>query len=132
MTAPPPPRPRLARAVLGVALGVVLAAAAAGLGCRGRQSETTLVLAPTSVVTVEEQYAMVAADSLRVRVEPSVRSEVLAYLRRGEIVEVLEQGASEQRIGDNTSYWYRINYQAVTGWVFGAHLEMLDRSAGAE
>ena len=69
---------------------------------------------------------MVVADSLRVRDQPSVRSEVLSYLRRGEVVEVLQRGEREEQIEGESGYWYEVTFQGVTGWVFGSHLELID------
>ena len=107
-------------------LGVVLVTAALTVGCRGREPETAIVLPPTSVVAVQEQHGMVVADSLRVRAQPSVRSEVLSYLRRDEVVEVLQRGEREEQIEGEIGYWYEVTYQGVTGWVFGSHLELID------
>lgn len=108
------------------ALAVLLVlAAAVAPGCRQREAETQLRLPATSVVATNEVRGIVTADSLRVRAQPSVRSEVLSYLRRGEVVEVLQRGEQQERIDGALGYWLEVTFEGVRGWAFGSHLEVL-------
>ena len=102
---------------------------AATLGCQQDQSEERLLLPATTVVATNEVRGIVIADSLRVRVQPSVRAEVLSYLRRGEVVEVMRRGEQEERIGGNQGYWFEVTFEGVRGWVFGTHLDLLSPGA---
>ena len=113
------------------ALGVVLVVAAGALGCRSRESDAQLVLPATSVVATNEVRGIVTADSLRLRAQPSVRAAVLSYLRRGEVVEVLQRGEQEERVGGNPGHWFEVICEGVRGWAFGSHLELLAPGAAA-
>ena len=133
-----PARPRLPAAGAGtkprrrggsVALGAALLAGAAALGCQQDQSEERLLLPATTVVATNEVRGIVTADSLRVRARPSVRAEVLSYLRRGEVVEVLRRGEQEERIGGSQGYWFEVTFDGVRGWAFGTHLDLLTPGA---
>ena len=107
------------------ALGAVLVVGAAALGCQQYESEERLLLPATTVVATNEVRGIVIADSLRVRAQPSVRAEVLSYLRRGEVVEVVRRGEQEERIAGDLGYWFEVTFQGVRGWAFGTHLDLL-------
>ena len=124
-------RPARSRAGLAGIAAVVLAAAMLA-GCQKNESSAgRLVLPATSVVSTSEQRAVIAADSLRVRAQPSVRATVLSHFRRGEVVEVLRRGEFEERIAGNLAYWFEVTHQGVRGWVFGSHLELVTPGADA-
>ena len=113
-----------------VAAAAVLAAALTG--CQKQESSTGhLVLPATTVISTSEQRAIIAADSLRVRVQPSVRARVLAHFRRGEVVEVLRRGEFEERVAGDLAHWFEVTHQGVRGWVFGSHLELVPPASGA-
>lgn len=123
------PFPRRRRPPAAAAAALLLAAAA--LGCQQRESAAHLVLPATSVVETNEVRGVVTADSLRVRAQPSVRAEVLSYLRRGEVVEVVGRGEQQERIDGTPGYWLEVSYQGVRGWAFGSHLELAEPGAAA-
>ncbi|MDA3849919.1 MAG: SH3 domain-containing protein [Spirochaetaceae bacterium] len=52
-------------------------------------------------------------------------STVVGTLAQGTSVEILGQSATEETIGSNTGYWYRVKTSdGLDGWVFGAFLEL--------
>ena len=115
------------------ALLAALAAAAALTGCQKQEASAGhLVLPATSVISTSEQHAIIAADSLRVRVQPSVRAEVLSHFRRGEVVEVVRRGEFEERIAGDVDHWFEVTHQGVRGWVFGSHLELVTPGTDAD
>ena len=117
---------------LAVRLVALAALAAALLGCQKPETSAGhLVLPATSVIATSEQRAIIAADSLRVRAQPSVRAQVLAHFRRGEVVEVLRRGEFEERVGGDLAHWFEVTHQGVRGWVFGSHLELVTPGVGA-
>ena len=126
----PDRQPAAARGVMG--LGAALAVAVATLGCQQHESDARLLLPATSVVATNEVFGIVVADSLRVRTQPTVRAEVLSYLRRGEVVEVLQRGEYEERIAGDVGYWFEVSYEGVRGWAFGSHVELLAPGTAAD
>ena len=122
----------VARRVAAAAAAAVAVAAATLTGCQKHESSAGhLVLPATSVISTSEQRGIIAADSLRVRAQPSVRAEVLSHFRRGEVVEVLRRGEFEERVAGDLAYWFEVTHQGVRGWVFGSHLEMVTAGADA-
>lgn len=120
---------RWAAGVRAAASAVALAAAVL-TGCQKHEAVAGhLVLPATSVIATSEQRAIIAADSLRVRAQPSVRASVLAHFRRGELVEVLRRGELEERVAGDLGYWFEVTHQGVRGWVFGSHLELVTPGA---
>ena len=75
---------------------------------------------------------MVKSPLLRVRSEPSSKSEVLSHIRTGVVVEVIGRSDSEDVVENDVGYWYRINYDGLKGWVFGSYLEIFDSRSHAE
>ena len=75
---------------------------------------------------------MVKSPLLRVRSEPSSKSEVLSHIRTGVVVEVIGRSDSEDMVENDVGYWYRINYDGLKGWVFGSYLEIFDSRGHAE
>ena len=122
-----------ARRGAGAAVALAAVALAAALaGCQKQESSGGhLVLPATSVISTSEQRAIIAADSLRVRVQPSVRAEVLSHFRRGEVVEVLRRGDFEERVAGDVGHWFEVTHQGVRGWVFGSHLELVTPGTAA-
>ena len=119
------------RAARAAAAAVAIAATVL-TGCQKNEVATGhLVLPATSVISTSEQRAIIAADSLRVRAQPSVRAQVLSHFRRGEVVEVLRRGEFEERVAGDLGFWFEVTHQGVRGWVFGSHLELVAPGAAA-
>jgi hypothetical protein len=74
----------------------------------------------------------VKSPLLRVRAEPTNRSEVLSHIRTGVVVEVIGRSDAEDTVENDVAYWYRINYDGLKGWVFGSYLEIFDSRGQAE
>ena len=51
---------------------------------------------------------------------------MLSHIRLGAVMEVLSHADKEDTVENETAYWYRIDYQGLKGWVFGAYVEMFD------
>lgn len=105
-----------------LAIASVAFVAAALAGCGQRSEVEEIVLPPTSVLTTGQQWGVVRSEFLRLRANADLRGEVLAYLRRGEIIEVMGRGDSQQQIEGESEYWYQVSYEGVRGWAFGAYI----------
>jgi hypothetical protein len=84
------------------------------------------------VLSIRSTWAVVKSPLLRVRAEPSSRSEVLSHVRTGVVVEIIARSDAEDTVENEVGYWYRINYDGLKGWVFGSYLEIFDSRAQAE
>lgn len=86
----------------------------------------------TPVLSVRSTWAVVISPLLRVREKPDSRSPVLQHIRQGAVVEVIGTSDREDEIEGQQDYWYRINYDGLKGWVFGAYLILSDSRAAAD
>jgi hypothetical protein len=66
--------------------------------------------------------ALVTADVLKVREEPSTQGKELARLERGTIVEIIEKGTTSIKVGDIEDVWDKIKSGDITGWCFAGFL----------
>ncbi|MCX7039973.1 MAG: SH3 domain-containing protein [Spirochaetes bacterium] len=101
------------------------------VSCRGGRPER-ISLPSTPVLSIRSTWAAVKSPLLRVRAEPSNKSEVLSHVRIGVVVEVIARSDNEETLENEVAYWYRINYDGLKGWVFGSYLEIFDSRSLAE
>ena len=117
----------MARAVTAALRAAGALAVLALLASCGRSGSAERVsLPPTPVLSIRSTWAVVKSPLLRVRDEPSSQSTVLSHIRLGAVMEVLSRSDKEDTVENESAYWYRIDYQGLKGWVFGAYVEMFD------
>jgi len=115
------------------AAAVLFAAVLAGLAACGRSgSSERVTLPPTPVLSIRSTWAVVKSPLLRVRDSSSNQGTVLSHIRMGAVMEVLTRSDREDTVENETSYWYRIDYQGLKGWVFGSYLELFDTRSKAD
>ena len=100
--------------------------------CRKEAPVERVDLPATPVLTLRSNWAVVRSPFLRIRQEPLPRSEILAHLRRGTIMEVISKTETPETIDEATDYWYQVNYEGLRGWVFGSFIEVTDSRSRAE
>lgn len=59
-------------------------------------------------------------DNVKVRATPAADGQLLGYLFKNMVVEVLERGPRPEFVGYNSGYWYRVARGPLTGWAFGS------------
>ena len=84
--------------------------------------DNNVFLPETKVLAVNENRAVVASEYLRVRISPDASSNVLSYLREGQVVELLGRSERKEVINEGEFYWYEILCQGGRGWVHGSYL----------
>jgi hypothetical protein len=57
---------------------------------------------------------------------------VVRYLRRGLVLEIVSKTRKQETVEGETDYWYRISFDGLQGWVFGAYLEIFDSEERAD
>lgn len=101
------------------------------MSCKKEEQET-IVLPPTSVLTAHSTWGVVTSNFLRLRERPSKQAVSLAGIPKGIIVEILSNTEIPETIEKETAYWYRVNFDGLFGWVFGAYLEVFGSKKDAE
>ncbi|MBK9138624.1 MAG: hypothetical protein IPM17_07670 [Verrucomicrobia bacterium] len=85
---------------------------------------TTSILCGIGVSVYSEDVARVTGDRVNVRGGPSVDTEVITHLRRGEQVTVVEWGQPAGTPGGATSQWAKIHLPADTPvWVYAPFVD---------
>jgi uncharacterized protein YgiM (DUF1202 family) len=75
---------------------------------------------------------VVKSPLLRVRDQPSDQATVLSHVRMGAVVEVIGKSDKEDTIENETSFWYRVNYEGLKGWVFGSYVAIFENRVKAD
>jgi hypothetical protein len=101
------------------------------ISCKKEEPET-IVLPPISVLTAHSNWGVVTSNFLRLRERPSKQSNVLMGIPKGIIVEILSNTEIPETIEKETAFWYRVNFDGLFGWVFGAYLEVFGSKKDAE
>ncbi|PJZ86566.1 SH3 domain-containing protein [Leptospira harrisiae] len=70
------------------------------------------------------QTAFISATVLNARKTPTLDGEKVGKLKLGDQIKVLERSEKDLEIDGITSYWYRVQSNFVTGWVFGGYLSL--------
>jgi hypothetical protein len=74
---------------------------------------------------IAEQTGVINDARVRLRAQPNLKSEVLAYFNSGDKVKVIGTSAEKHNIDGLESVWYRIRTNAhAEGWVFGAYVDL--------
>ncbi len=71
-----------------------------------------------------EKVGVVNVDRLRFRSDNDIHSKTLRYLDKGAIVMILKKDNNRVKVGEMEDYWYQIEYEGITGWVFGFFLDV--------
>lgn len=62
----------------------------------------------------------IKTEIANIRSEPKAEEDnILFQVKKGEICDIIEQGSSLQKVGNQTDRWYKINFKGKEGWVFG-------------
>jgi hypothetical protein len=113
-------------AIAALVLPLILAS------CGRSAGSERVVLPPTPVLSIRSTWAVVKSPLLRVREQPSNQATVLSHIRLGAVMEVLTKSDKEDSVEDESSFWYRIDYQGLKGWVFGTYIEIFDSRSKAD
>lgn len=114
--------------VRGAAAALAMGAAVAA--CQAPQVRPALDLPPTPVLAMATRWAVVHAEMLRLRGEPTLDSQVLSWLPEGTRVEVLLRAPEAVEVDGQIDYWFQVNHNGVRGWTFGAFITEVAVHAG--
>lgn len=118
------------RGAAALAVAAALAMGAAVAACQAPQVRPALDLPPTPVLAMTTRWAVVHAEMLRLRGEPTLDSQVLSWLPEGTRVEVLLRAPEAVEVDGQIDYWFQVNHNGVRGWTFGAFITEVAVHAG--
>lgn len=82
-------------------------------------------------------YGVITGEKVNLRGSPSAVSKVVYQFITRDIVLYLGKSEKEERINNESYYWYKVRTQkkttgSVTGWVYGKYFKLLDDQASTE
>ncbi|MFW5711549.1 MAG: SH3 domain-containing protein [bacterium] len=96
-------------------------------GCRKETAqEFKIDLPATPVLTMRSNWAVVASSHLRLREKASIQSHAVTTLWQNNVLEIISRDEVQQEVEGKTGYWYKVAYDGLQGWVFGAYLQMYE------
>ncbi len=113
-------------------IAALCAAALAAASCGRSSGAERVSLPPTPVLSIRSTWAVVKSPLLRVRDQATGQAAVLAHIRMGSVVEVISKSDKQDTVENDTSFWYRVNYEGLKGWVFGSYISIFDSRAKAD
>lgn len=93
-------------------------------GCRKETEQKSITFPPTNVLNVQSSWGVITSSHLRLREKPTTDSKAITTLWRGYILEILSRTNEEEVVEEEEGYWYQINYEGLSGWVFGVYLDI--------
>lgn len=98
-------------------------------GCPEEEYREKEILLPSSpILTNTQSWAVVTDSYLRMTEERDVNSDVVATLRRGDVLEILRSLLSEK----GTVIWYEVKNEEVSGWVQSTSIKMFNNKGQAD
>lgn len=82
------------------------------------------------VAAQETERAVVTAAVLKLRSEPAATAAVVATVKKGTIVKILGKSEAQVTIDNISDYWYRVESDGKTGWLFGGYTDTDFKVAG--
>jgi len=81
----------------------------------------------------ENLFARNLRDGLAVREEPTINSNRVYKLRKGQVIKIIEKTDVQEKIGGHDGVWYRVlTKDGVQGYVFDYYLKIFDSTAEPE
>lgn len=78
----------------------------------------------------ETERAVVTVAVLKMRSEPAATAPVVTVIKKGTIVKILAKTDAEVTIDNITDYWYRVESDGKTGWLFGGYTDTGFKAVG--
>jgi hypothetical protein len=113
-----------------IGLVALLALMAASSACGGRDAKIRLPENP--VLSISSRWGVVNTAYLRVKTRPSSNAPDLAYMRKGEIVEVQSTQMGVDTLEAEKGHWYGLATEAGVGWAYSGYLEVYDARVKAD
>ena len=96
-----------------------LAVLVLGLAACQRGTNLGVSLPPTPQLFGSLPWGLVNITYSKGFVEPRLDSPVAIVLRGGDVVKILGRSQQQERVGTTVDYWYQVQIDKTTFWIFG-------------
>ena len=100
--------------------------------CTKGEEIPEIELPVTSVLSIRSSWAVVTSTHLRLRENATVDSTAVTTLWKGSVLEVLSKTDEAEVVEVEKDFWYQVNFGGLTGWVFGAYLDIFSSKEKAD
>lgn len=100
--------------------------------CLKTEEVPEVSLPPTPVLSVQTTWAVIRSSHLRLREKPSTDSRAIATLWKGSVLEIISKDPRKDIVENEDNFWYRINFDGLSGWIFGSHIELFETKSAAD
>ncbi|MCL2792473.1 MAG: SH3 domain-containing protein [Spirochaetaceae bacterium] len=104
---------------------IIILVIALSFSCSRKEEALVINLPPIQVLEQRTNYAVITSSHLRLRTEPSVRSQAIVTLWKGYILEVVSRSSRMDNVDGLDNFWYQVRYGGLRGWVFGAYIKLV-------
>ena len=97
--------------------------------CKKQDASTNswhIELPETKIPQTINQWAINKYPLIKLRMEPTEESRIVYYLPIGAIIKVLKKDSQLTSFDNEKNYWYNIDYEGETGWIFGSFIEVFN------
>lgn len=89
-------------------------------------------LPPAPIDSGSENWAVINSSYLRLREYPEQDANLVTTLFKGYVLSVKSKSLELSLVDKKNDFWYRVSYDGLTGWVFGAYLDVFNNKEDAE
>ncbi len=77
----------------------------------------------------EIEYARIVESGAELKSRPGLKTDTIVAVKRGEVVLVKNRLENPEVVSGVSDRWYFVRYKGLSGWIFGASLDMKDPEA---
>ncbi|MBN1571923.1 MAG: hypothetical protein JW984_01865 [Deltaproteobacteria bacterium] len=83
----------------------------------------------TSSALAGIEYARIKEHGAKLKSRPSLKTDTIVVIKKGEVVLVKNRLENPEEVSGVKDRWYFVQYKGLSGWIFGASLDMDDPEA---
>lgn len=105
------------------------------ISCSGKHknnNDIDILLPPTNLQVEMAQWGVTKFSDLKLREYLQDNSHVLKYISVGSLVKIIKRSNKVELFDGKRDYWYLVDYEGLSGWIFGSYIYIYNTKAEAE
>ena len=82
-----------------------------------------------SSALADVEYARIKECGAELKSRPGLKTDTIVAVKKGEVVLVKNRLENPEKMSGVSDHWYFVQYKGLSGWIFGASLDMKDPGA---
>jgi hypothetical protein len=75
-----------------------------------------------AIANDESIKAIVNANKVRIREKPSINSNILSVVNKGDVIFILDRSDRAEIIDAMDEYWFKVKFENISGWIYGYYI----------